>query len=131
MPDEPHLALWHACTLLREHRFDGHVAALTGHDVDGLSSLLIAVAAGSSVDGDTLRSFRGWTEDEWAAGGERKRERGFIDETGALTAAGGELRDAVEESTDRLGASPWEQLEATRREQALRSPRHARPRARG
>ena len=28
-PEEPHLQLWHACTLLREHRGDGHVAALT------------------------------------------------------------------------------------------------------
>ena len=27
-PDEPHLALWHGLTLLREHRGDGHVAAL-------------------------------------------------------------------------------------------------------
>ncbi len=27
-PDEPHLALWHGLTLLREHRGDGHVAVL-------------------------------------------------------------------------------------------------------
>ena len=35
-PNAPHLKLWHACTLLREHRFDGHVAALTVHGLDGL-----------------------------------------------------------------------------------------------
>ncbi|MDQ6847072.1 MAG: hypothetical protein M3019_05755, partial [Candidatus Dormibacteraeota bacterium] len=53
VPSPAHLALWHACTLLREHRFDGHVAALTVHDVDGLAALLIAVAAGRSVDAET------------------------------------------------------------------------------
>lgn len=116
MPEAPHLALWHACTLLREHRFDGHVAALTVHDVDGLAALLIAVAAGSSVDAGTLRTFRGWTEVEWAAGGERLRERGVLDGSGALTAAGRELRGAVEQATDRLAAGPWEILPTERRE---------------
>ena len=116
VPDAPHLALWHACTLLREHRFDGHVAALTVHDVDGLAALLIAVAAGKGVDADTLRSFRGWTEDEWSEGGRRLRERGIIDEAGALTDAGRELRHAVEEATDRLAADPWERLADDRRQ---------------
>jgi hypothetical protein len=120
VPAEPHLALWHACTLLREHRFDGHVAALTVHDVDGLSALRIAVAAGTSVDADTLRSFRGWTEDEWAAGGAHLRERGVIDDAGALTNAGTQLRGAVEQATDRLAASPWESLPGERRERLFK-----------
>ncbi len=34
-PAEPHLVLWHAATLLREHRGDGHVSALVGEQVDG------------------------------------------------------------------------------------------------
>ena len=34
-PDEPHLVLWHAATLLREHRGDGHVAALLTAGLDG------------------------------------------------------------------------------------------------
>jgi hypothetical protein len=116
VPDAPHLALWHACTLLREHRFDGHIAALTVHDVDGLAALLIAVAAGKGVDAKTLRSFRGWTEDEWSEGGRRLRERGIIDEAAALTDAGQELRRAVEEATDRLAADPWERLADDRRQ---------------
>ena len=110
VPAAPHLALWHACTLLREHRFDGHVAALTAHDLDGLEALLMAVAAGRGVDAETLRRFRGWTEEEWAAGGERLRRRGLADEAGGFTAEGGELHSAVEQVTDRLAAGPWEQL---------------------
>ncbi len=85
VPDTPHLALWHGCTLLREHRFDGHVAALTVHGIDGLAALLMAVAARNGVDARTLRSFRGWTDEEWSEGERRLRERGIIDRDGGLT----------------------------------------------
>lgn len=30
-PDEPYAQLWHAITLLREYRGDGHIAALVAH----------------------------------------------------------------------------------------------------
>ena len=33
-PDAPQLALWHAVTLLREHRGDGHISALTAAGID-------------------------------------------------------------------------------------------------
>ena len=33
-PDKPHLVLWHAITLLREYRGDGHVAALVEAGLD-------------------------------------------------------------------------------------------------
>ena len=115
VPDSAHLALWHACTMLREHRFDGHIAALTVHEIDGVAALVIAAAAGRGVDADTLRRFRGWTEDEWSEGRERLRQRGIVEETGVLTAEGNALHAAVEEATDRLAAGPWEQLEASRR----------------
>jgi hypothetical protein len=116
VPGSAHLALWHACTLLREHRFDGHVAALTVHDVDGLVALVMAAAAGRGVDAETIRRFRGWTEQEWSEGRERLRERGIVDESGALTADGRGLHTAIEEATDRLAGGPWEHLEEPRRE---------------
>jgi hypothetical protein len=116
-PEAAHLKLWHACTLLREHRFDGHVAALTVHNLDGLESLITALAAGSGLDVPTMRRFRGWTEEEWAQGVERLRDRGVIDAAGGLTAAGRELRGAVEEMTDRLAADVWEAMDSGAREQ--------------
>jgi hypothetical protein len=115
-PEAPHLKLWHACTLLREHRFDGHVAALTVHGLDGLESLVTAIAAGSGVDGPTIRRFRGWTEDEWAEGVERLQGRGLLDAAGGLTAAGRNLRSDVESMTDRLAAGVWESLDEVSRE---------------
>lgn len=115
-PGPPHLALWHACTLLREHRFDGHVAALTVHGIAGDEALVIAVAAGNGVDAPTLRRFRGWTDDEWRGAQDRLRDRGLLDDSGALTTDGRALHLAVEETTDQLAGGPWEALPVPRRD---------------
>jgi len=106
-PEAAHLRLWHACTLLREHRFDGHVAALTVHGLNGLEALVTAIAAGSGLDPATMRRFRGWTEEEWDQGVERLRSRGILDAAGALTDEGRALRSAAEDMTDRLAADVW------------------------
>jgi hypothetical protein len=116
VPAAPHLALWHACTLLREHRFDGHVAALTAGDLRGDESLVMAVTAGKGVDAATLRRFRGWTDEEWGDAEQRLRERGLLDVHGSLTAAGREVHNTVEATTDRLAGGPWMALPETRRQ---------------
>ncbi|MFZ0129024.1 MAG: hypothetical protein WAL77_06335 [Candidatus Dormiibacterota bacterium] len=115
-PVLPHLQLWHACMLLREHRFDGHVAALTVHGLDGLESLVTAIAAGSGNDATTMRRFRGWTEAEWEQGVDGLRSRGILDAAGALTDRGQGLRTAVEETTDRLAGEVWEAMDDASRE---------------
>ena len=84
----PHLALWHACTLLREHRFDGHIAALTVQGLDGLDALVLASASGTGMDADTIQKVRGWTEDEIDAAWDRLRERGLVDAGHELTGEG-------------------------------------------
>ena len=115
-PEAADLKLWHACTLLREHRFDGHVAALTVHGLDGLESLVTAIAAGSGMDATTMRRFRGWTEEEWDQGVERLRSRGILDASGALTHEGSALRTGVEEMTDRLAGDVWAAMDEPSRE---------------
>jgi hypothetical protein len=118
-PEAAHLKLWHACTLLREHRFDGHVAALTAHGLDGLESLVTALAAGNGIDAPTIRRFRGWSEEEWDAGVERLKDRGILDAAGALTEAGRALRTTVEETTDRLASDVWDAMDVPSREHLL------------
>lgn len=109
-PDSPAQALWHAATLLREHRGDGHVAALVAAGVDGCEATVLAAAAGV-VDEDHPRA-RGWTEEETAAATGRLRERGHLDADGGLTRAGRELRAAVEDATDLAAAPPYRTLGA-------------------
>ena len=76
-PAEPHLALWQAATLLREHRGDGHVAALTAAGLDGCESHVSLVAAGA-LSRDVLQPNRGWTDEDWDAAIARLRLRGWL-----------------------------------------------------
>ncbi|MCA1598397.1 MAG: hypothetical protein LC769_05155 [Chloroflexi bacterium] len=112
-PDARRLALWHAITLLREYRGDGHIAALLAEGFSGIEALITYTAAGNAP-ASSLRKQRGWSEDEWAAGEARLRERGWLDADGALTAEGRARRDAVEERTDELARAPWDHLGADR-----------------
>jgi hypothetical protein len=104
-PDPPHLVLWHAQTVLREQRGDGHVAALLTAGLDPVESLAL-FAADIAMAPDWMRTRRGWTDDEWAAGVSRLVDRGLLDVDGALTAAGRALRTTVEERTDTLADAP-------------------------
>src|SRR5919106_1846968 len=117
-PDQPHLVLWHACTLLREHRGDGHVASLTAAGLDGCEAHVTLTATGS-VPRDTLQANRKWSDEEWAAAEERLRERVWLDAAGNLTDAGRAGRAEVEARTDELAEEPWRALGAERTERLL------------
>lgn len=112
VPDAPHLALWHAITLLREHRGDGHMAALSQAELDGLEALVTHTATGRGFTSHFFQATRGWSAQEWAAAEDRLRDRGLLDADGELTDHGVELRRTVEEDTDRLGFAPYRHLGA-------------------
>ena len=108
-PDDPLLVLWHAQTLLREFRGDGHIAAMAAEGVGGVEALILHGATGD-VPPATLRSSRRWPKDEWAAGEERLRSRGWLSADGELTDAGRTHRQWVEDRTDVLAARAYEVL---------------------
>ncbi|MDV2475370.1 hypothetical protein ACFWDA_24030 [Rhodococcus zopfii] len=107
-PESPHLVLWHALTLLREYRGDGHVAALQTAGLSGLEALITHTASGIGFSEQFARSRRGWTDDEWADGAAALRQRGLLDARGELTDEGFEVRELVEDLTDDLAAAPWD-----------------------
>lgn len=108
-PDEPAVALWHACTLLREHRGDGHVLALGSSGLDGVECHVLMAARGHG-NRPTILAIRGWTDDEWDAAVDRLATRGWVTADGELTAAGREGRSAVERLTDDLASEPVRRL---------------------
>lgn len=112
MPEQPHLAYWHAATLLREHRGDGHLAALVSAGLDPVEALVSHTATGKGMSPRWVLSTRGWARTDWDAAAGRLRERGLLDETGELTEAGTALRAELEEHTDRLDSAPYEHLGA-------------------
>lgn len=119
-PDEPSLRLWHATTLLREHRGDGHVAALTAADITGLEAHVLATAVRGG-DPAVLRDNRGWSEDEWAAAVQALADRGFVDRDGIATAVGEEEHARVEAATNRAAARPLAVLTRAEVEAAIRA----------
>ncbi|MCX5104473.1 hypothetical protein OG887_35300 [Streptomyces sp. NBC_00053] len=112
VPEEPHLAYWHAGTLLREHRGDGHLAALLTAGLDPLEALVSHTATGKGMSPRWVLTTRGWHRDDWDAARERLRGRGILDAEGELTEAGVALRAELEEATDRMDAAPYEHLGA-------------------
>jgi helix-turn-helix protein len=92
-PSAPHLVLWHASTILREARGDGHVAALVAHGVGPCQALALYTRE-HSLDPAYMRTARGWTAEEWEA----------ADVPGDLA--------AVERATDAAALAPWEALGA-------------------
>ncbi len=112
-PTEPHLELFHAVTLLREHRGDAHVAALMLEGYDAIEALVSHLASGSiALPASLLQATRGWTDEEWEAGQERLRVKGHLDASGslALTEAGTEARQRIEDLTDKASLATWSAL---------------------
>ena len=110
-PDEPHLVLWHAQTLLREFRGDGHVGALMLEGLSGIEALVVHGATGE-VPPSVLQASRGWSDGEWADAVEGLRSRGLIGpgDTPPLTDAGREHRQWVEDRTDQRAVVAYEPL---------------------
>ena len=109
VPRDPHLRLWHAATMLREHRGDGHVAALVAAGLDGCEAHGTLVATGA-VPASQLQPNRGWSDDEWAAARDRLTARGILAGDGSLTSEGAALRQRVEDMTDDLALAPWKAI---------------------
>jgi hypothetical protein len=104
-PEKPHLVLWQALTTLREHRGDGHLAAMLKRELLGLPALVLSAAAGTT-SADWLQKARGWSPEDWTGAAEALTERGWL-AGGKLTAEGLATRTAVEADTDRLALGPW------------------------
>lgn len=111
-PEQPHLILWQAQTVLREFRGDGHVAALVLAGLTGLEALVLHAASGE-VPIRFLRRTRGWNDEQWADAVERLRGRGLIEgEDPVLSDSGRAQRAWIEAATDRLATPAYAVLGA-------------------
>ncbi|MFI9296327.1 hypothetical protein H4W23_16525 [Streptomyces gardneri] len=107
-PEAPHLVLWQAATILREHRGDGHLAALLVAGLDPVEALVSFAAVGAAPE--AVFESRGWSAAEWSAARARLVARGVLGADGAATEEGRALRAQVESRTDELAAAPWDAL---------------------
>ncbi|WP_438387830.1 SCO6745 family protein [Actinopolyspora saharensis] len=114
-PEQPHLRLWHALTLLREFRGDAHIAALQHAGIGPLEALVLQNATGKGMTAATLRRTRHWSEQDWEATRRELTERGLLEESGELSDEGRELRERIEEATDEAALPPWLHLDSAER----------------
>lgn len=100
-PDDPVGELWQLTTTLREHRGDGHIAAMVTEGITGLQAHLLQVADGRFPEA-LIRQARGWPDEDWDAAAEALRGRGLLtpDPSPALTDAGRAVLEAIEAHTD-------------------------------
>ena len=108
-PDGPLAKLWHAVTLLREQRGDGHVAALVSTGVSGRESNVLHAAAGRVPQQMIMRS-RDYDDEQWSYYSSRLARRGLLDGDGVITDAGRDLKQRIEDTTDLLALSALDGL---------------------
>ncbi len=109
-PSEALAALWHAATLLREQRGDAHVAVLSASGLSGRDSNVLHAAAGR-VPAEMIMRSRDYDDEQWRHHRDRLAERGLLDDDGGLTGAGRELKQHIEDTTDKLALSALEGLD--------------------
>jgi len=106
--EDPYARLFQAATTLREHRGDGHIAALVANDLGPTE--VLALRCGMDLTRDWMQSARGWTDEEWTAGQARLVDRGLLDAEGKATDAGREVFAVAEHATNVAAEAPWTAL---------------------
>jgi hypothetical protein len=110
VPDDAVGRLFHAASLLREHRGDGHIAALMVEGIGGLEAhVLFALDLG--MPAEKFGRIHHLPPAQLAAVIAGMRDRGLIGEDGWLTELGRAAKRRVEAHTDALAAGPYESLE--------------------
>ncbi|MFF4124647.1 hypothetical protein ACFYYP_14075 [Microbispora rosea] len=111
VPGEPVARLWHAATLLREHRGDGHNAALVAHGIGGTEAhVLLALSLGMKPE--EFGRIHHLPTAQLAAVVDGLRGRGLVDAAGGFTDAGRTTKERIEALTDELAAPAYGVLSA-------------------
>ena len=109
VPEEPVARLWHAATLLREHRGDGHNIALVAHGIGGTEAhVLMALSLGMRAE--EFGRIHHLPKARLAAVVDGLRGRGLVDAAGGFTDAGREIKERIEALTDELAVQAYDVL---------------------
>ena len=118
LPTEPLARLWHGANLLREHRGDGHVAALLTLGIAGTEAHVLH-ALSEGMPAASFGRVSHLPPAQLAAVVDGMRARGLIGADGWLTPAGRQTKERVEALTDELAAPAYDILEADELDQLV------------
>jgi hypothetical protein len=109
IPDDVVTRFFHAASLLREHRGDGHIAALMIEGIGGLEAhVLLALAM--DMPAAKFGRIHHLPDAQLVAVIDGMRDRGLIGDDGWLSEQGRAVKQRVEDLTDDLAAKPYEVL---------------------
>jgi hypothetical protein len=117
IPDDTLPRLWQATTTLREHRGDGHNAALIMAGLSGIE--VLAWRTAHDLDRAVLEANRGWTPEEWNTATENLIAKGWLDTESKPTETGLARHDEFETATDRFAADAWAGVDIDKAQELL------------
>ncbi|HWC34425.1 MAG TPA: MarR family transcriptional regulator [Mycobacteriales bacterium] len=109
IPDDVVTRLFHAASLLREHRGDGHIVALMSEGIGGLEAHVL-LALDMQLPAENFGRIHHLPAAQLGAVIGGMRDRGLIGEDGWLSEQGRAVKKRVEDLTDDLAATPYETL---------------------
>lgn len=110
LPDEPVARLFHAASLVREHRGDGHICALMAEGIGGLEAhVLFALDLG--IPAPTFGRIHHLPPTLLTELIDTMKARGLVEDEATFTPAGRETKMRVEALTDDLAVVPYQVLE--------------------
>jgi hypothetical protein len=110
VPSDPVARLWHSATMLREHRGDGHVAALVSARIGGTEAHVLSALELGIHPPESFGRIHHLPKERLAEVMDGLRERGLVDADGWFTDAGRETKQRIEALTDELAAPPYDVL---------------------
>jgi hypothetical protein len=112
VPGDPVARLWHSATMLREHRGDGHIAALVGARIGGTEAHILSAIDAGIHPPESFGRVHHLPRARLTAVMDGLRDRGLVDTDGRFTDAGRETKERIEALTDELAAPPFDALSA-------------------
>jgi hypothetical protein len=111
MPTDPVTRLWHAANMLREHRGDGHIAALVGERIGGTEAHVLSALDMGIYPAESFGRIHHLPQARLAEVMDGLRDRGLLDDAGRFTDAGRAAKTRIEALTDALAEAPYGGLE--------------------
>jgi hypothetical protein len=111
VPEEPVTRLWHAANMLREHRGDGHIAALVSERIGGTEAHILSALDLGVYPAESFGRIHHLPEARLAEVMDGLRDRGLLDASGHFTKAGRATKRRIESLTDALAQAPYDGLE--------------------
>src|SRR5262249_52547657 len=119
VPAEPVARLWHAANMLREHRGDGHIAALVSERIGGTEAHRLSALAMGISPAESFGRIPHLPRARLAQVMDGLRDRGLLDDSGRFTDAGRAAKARIESLTDALAEAPYDGLEPPELEQLI------------